>query len=58
MAVYRCKECSYFLCDSNVKDGSARMVCRRCKKSQRIEFGKDAERDEARPPSHLQAAGI
>ena len=54
MADYRC-DCGYFLCSSELKSGSVRLVCRRCKKSQRVEFKDDAER---LTPSHLEAAGL
>lgn len=53
MADYRC-ECGYFLCSSELKQGTVRLVCRRCKRSQRVEF----KEDEQRAPSHLEAAGI
>lgn len=52
MADYRC-DCGYFLCSSELKQGSVRLVCRRCKKNQRVEF-----KDEQQTPSHLEAAGL
>jgi hypothetical protein len=57
MAVYRC-ECGYFLCDSDLKEGMVRLVCRRCKRSQRVVFSAEADKDKSRVPSHLTAAGI
>jgi hypothetical protein len=57
MAVYRC-ECGFFLCDSDLKEGSVRVICRRCRRSTRVFFKPDHDPDKPRPPSHLQAAGI
>jgi phage FluMu protein Com len=38
VTTYRCRYCDYFLCESDLKSGSVRLVCRRCKAGQTVKF--------------------